>query len=138
MRRTRLTALLVMATLIGAPIASASSPKPLKASSGPFAVTLVPPTTHTPKVNTNVWITVVATLNGKPASKATAYYQFLFGGVVVSTQYVDKNKHFTFTGHFKDNLVFPASAVGEPLTLRIIVKAGGRTVHFDWAITAHK
>ena len=112
--------------------------KLLKASSGPLTVTLSPPATHTPKINTNVWITVTATVTGKPASNATAYYQFLYGGTVVSTQYVRNNKNFKFTGHFRDNLVFPASAVGQPLTLRIIVKAGGRMVHFDWPITAHK
>ena len=80
---------------------------------------------------------MVATLGGKPASGATAYYEFLYSGTVVSTQYVRYNKHFTFKGSFKDNLVFPGSAVGEPLTLRVIVRAGGRTVHFDWAIQAH-
>lgn len=110
----------------------------LKASSGPLTVTLSPPATHTPKVNANVWVTVTATLNGKPAANATAYYQFLYGGMVVGTGYVRNNKNFKFTGHFRDNLVFPPSAVGQPLTVRIIVKAGGRMVHFDWSITAHK
>jgi hypothetical protein len=110
----------------------------LKASSGPLRVTFTPPATHTPKENANVWITVVATVNGKPAQHATAYYQFLFAGQVVSTQYVRNNKHFSFNGHFRDNLVFPASAVGEPLTVRFVVKGGGRTVHFDWAIKTEK
>jgi len=139
MVRTRLTAVVCIAgvamaaSAAGAPAAT----KTVKATSGPLTVVLTPPTTHAPKINVNVWITVVATLKGKPASGATAYYQFLYAGSVVSTQYVSNNKHFTFRGSFRDNLVFPGSAVGEPLTLRIIVKAGGRMVHFDWAIQAH-
>ena len=34
--------------------------------------------------------------------------------------------------------MFPASAVGEPLTLRFVIAAGGHTVSFNWAITAKK
>ena len=48
------------------------------------------------------------------------------------------NKHFSFTGHFSDKLVFPASSLGSPLTLRVVIKAGGHTVNLDCAITAHK
>jgi len=127
--------LAVLAVAFAAP--SAAATKELRASSGPLTVTETPPATHTPKANTNVWITVTAKLGGKPATKASAYYQFLYGGTVVSTQYVRNNKHFTFNGRFRDNLVFPGSAVGQPLTLRVIVKVGSRTVHLDWAITAH-
>jgi hypothetical protein len=120
-----------------APASALASAQILNASSGPLKATMKPPPTHQPKVNTNVWITVTATLSGKPA-RATAKYQFLFAGAVVSTQYPRYNPHFSFTGHFTDNLVFPPSAVGEPLTLRVLVNAGGRSVHFDWAIMAHK
>jgi hypothetical protein len=138
-RARSIAAVCLAGALIALPAAGAgAATKLLKASSGPLTVTLSPPATHTPKINANVWITVAATLHGKPASNATAYYQFLYSGTVVSTQYVRNNKNFTFTGHFRDNLIFPASAVGQPLTLRINVKAGGRTVHFDWPITAHK
>ena len=117
--------------------ASAATPTLMKRASGPLAVTMKPPPTHQPKVNTNVWITVTATLNGKPAH-ATAKYQFLFAGAVISTQYPRYDKHFTFTGRFTDNLVFPAQSVGEPLTLRVVIAAGGRTVNLDWAITPKK
>ena len=117
--------------------ASAATPTLMKRASGPLAVAMKPPPTHQPKVNTNVWITVTATLRGKPAH-ATAKYQFLFAGAVISTQYPRYDKHFTFTGHFTDNLVFPAQSVGEPLTLRVVIAAGGRTVNLDWAITPKK
>jgi hypothetical protein len=128
----------VAAVLLGlAPAIALAATQTLKASSGALKATMKPPATHQPKVNTNVWITVTATLNGKPAH-ATAKYEFLFGGAVVSTQYPRFNPHFSFTGHFTDNLVFPASAVGEPLTLRVVIKADSRTVYFDWSIMAHK
>src|ERR1019366_3272939 len=81
----------------------------IKGSSGPLVATLTP-STHTPKINTLVPITVTATLNGKPAH-ATAAYEFVFGGAVVSTQYPRNNKHFSFTGHFSDKLNFPASSL---------------------------
>ena len=120
-----------------APASALAGTPTLNASSGPLKATMKPPPTHQPKVNTNVWITVTATLSGKPAH-ATAKYEFLFAGAVVSTQYPRFNPHFSFTGHFTDNLVFPPSAVGEPLTLRVVIKAGSRAVHFDWPIMAHK
>jgi hypothetical protein len=118
--------------------ALAAAPKPLTASSGPLKVTLVPPPTHAPVENKNVPISVTATLNGKPAKGATAKYEFLFGGAVVQTEYPRYNKHFTFNGHFSDNLVFPPDAVGEPLTLRFVIADAGHTVGFNWAIDTVK
>ena len=120
-----------------APASALAGTPTLNASSGPLKATMKPPPTHQPKVNTNVWITVTATLRGKPAH-ATAKYQFLFAGAVISTQYPRYDKHFTFTGRFTDNLVFPSQSVGEPLTLRVVIAAGGRTVNLDWAITPKK
>lgn len=118
--------------------ASAVATTVLHGHSGPLSVTFTPPPTHTPKENTKVPIAVAATLSGKPVRGATAKYVFLFGGIPVSTQYPRFNKHFTFDGSFKDTLVFPPSAVGEPLTVRFVVSAGGHTVSFNWAITAKK
>jgi hypothetical protein len=109
----------------------------IKGSSGPLAATLTP-STHTPKINTLMPISVTATLNGKPAH-ATAAYQFLYGGAVVApTQYPYNNKHFSFTGHFSDKLNFPASSLGFTLTLRVVIKAAGRTVNLPCPITSHK
>ena len=118
--------------------AAAVATAALHGRSGPLSVTFTPPPTHTPKVNANIPIAVSATLSGKPVHGATAKYQFLFAGTVVSTQYPRYNKHFTFNGSFKDTLVSPAESVGEPLTLRFVFGAGGHTVSFSWAITAQK
>ena len=118
--------------------AAAVATTALHGHSGPLSVTFTPPPTHTPKINTKVPIAVTATLSGKPVRGATAKYQFLFAGIVVSTQYPRFNKHFTFNGSFNDTLVFPADAAGEPLTLRFVIGAAGHTVSFNWAITAKK
>jgi len=107
----------------------------VKASSGPLSATLQP-STHTPKVNVKWPITVTATLSGKPAH-ATAFYEFLFGGQVVSTQYVTNNKHFSFTGHYSDKLLFPPQSAGEPLTLSVVITSAGHTVKLDWSIKSH-
>lgn len=106
------------------------------ASSGPLAATMVP-STHYPKIKAKWPLSVTATLHGKPAH-ASAIYQFLFGGVVVSTQYPTYNKHFMFTGHFSDNLVFPPPSDLQALTLQVVIKSGGHTVNLDWAITPGK
>jgi hypothetical protein len=99
-------------------------------SSGPLSATLTA-STHTPKIK------VTATLNGKPA-RATLIYQYLYGGAVVSTRYPCNNKACTFTGHYSDKLTFPATSLGEPLTLQVVVKASGHTVKLDSSITSHK
>jgi len=116
-------------------LALAAKPKPMTASSGPLKVTLVPPPTHTPTASAKVPISVTATLSGKPVRGATAKYEFLFGGAVVSTQYPRYDKHFTFDGHFSDTLgPFGAEAEGEPLTVRFVIADAGHTVNFNWAI----
>jgi len=138
LRPTLVTGLLVVTlgacAALAAASADASSPV-VKQSSGPLTATLLPGS-HTPKINVKYPITVTATLSGKPAH-ATAFYEFLFGGSVVSTQYVKNNKHFSFTGHYSDTLLFPADSAGEPLTLRVVIKAAGHTVNLNWSITSH-
>jgi len=126
----------IVAMLVTAAASAASAPPLVRGSSGPLKATLAL-STRTPKINKLVPMSVTATLNGKPA-KATAVYEFLFGGTVVSTQYPYNNKHYTFTGHYKDTLSFPANSLGFPLTFRVVVKAGGRTVNLDSTITSHK
>jgi hypothetical protein len=118
---------------LAAPAAAASV---VTRSSGPLSATLTA-STHTPKINVPMSIKVTATLNGKPA-RATLIYQYLYGGAVVSTRYPCNNKACTFTGHYSDNLTFPATSLGEPLTLQVVVKASGHTVKLDSSITSHR
>jgi hypothetical protein len=95
------------------------------------------PSTHHPQINKPWPLTVTATLRGKPA-KAAAHYQFLYGGIVVSTQSVRGNKHFMFTGHYHDKLTFPPPSLDQALTLQVVVSASGHTVDLDWAVTPVK
>jgi|HubBroStandDraft_6_1064221.scaffolds.fasta_scaffold394076_2 hypothetical protein len=134
--RLTIGGLAAVAVAIGA-TSMAAAAAVIKGSSGPLTATLTP-STHTPKINTLMPISVTATLNGKPAH-ATAAYQFLYGGAVVApTQYPYNNKHFSFTGHFSDKLNFPASSLGFTLTLRVVIKAAGHTVNLPCSITSHK
>ena len=125
--------LALSAALLLAPTAGAAT---VAAHSGALSATLHGGTHH-PIENKNWWITVTATLNGRPV-RAHAFYQFLFSGQVVSTQYVTYKKNYMFTGHFRDNLVFPPRAVGYPLTVRVVVQAGGRTVYLPYAVQVVK
>lgn len=137
-RRRALAPLAIALTLgaIGLATAVAFAATVVKQTSGPLTATLAP-STHTPKINKNWPITVTATVKGKPAH-ATAAYEFLFAGMVVQTEYPYNKKHFSFTGHFSDNLVFPAASVGQPLTLRVVIKASGHTVNLNWAVSSHR
>jgi len=116
--------------------ADASGSKLVTASSGPLRATLTPPA-RTPKINTKVPLRVTATLHGKPAH-ATALYEFVFAGMVVSTQNPYGKKPYAFTGHFRDTLDFPAQAAGQPLTFRVVVKAGGHTVNLNSPVTPRR
>src|ERR1700690_4179168 len=122
------SALAAGALVLGLAGASAAASAPLvKGTSGPLSATLKP-STHTPKVDVKWPITVTATMNGKPAH-ATAAYEFLFGSIQVGgTHYPRNNKHFSFSGHFSDSLVFPPDSAGQPLTLDVVIKAAGHTV----------
>jgi hypothetical protein len=134
--RLTIGGLIAGAVATAATSTAATAATVIKGSSGPLVATLTP-STHTPKINTLVPIAVTATLSGKPAH-ATAAYEFVFGGAVVSTQYPRNNKHFSFTGHFSDKLNFPASSLGFTLTLRVVIKAAGHTVNLPCSITSHR
>ncbi len=124
--RTRF--LLVVVTLVlGAAFAVSAT-----AAAPPFKATLSAPKTN-PKVG-KLWdITVTARSNAGKPLRASAYYQFVFQGQVVSTQYPApgtkgvgvRHSPWRFTGHFSDQLLFPARSVGVPLTLRVVVTATG-------------
>lgn len=121
-----------------APVGAAAAAKLVKSSSGPLQASMTAPPAA-PKINTKVPITVTATLNGKPAH-GTAAYEFLVAGMVVAhaSPAAHGNAPLPFVGQFKDKLDFPATAAGEPLTFRVVIKAGGHTVNLDSPVTPHK
>jgi hypothetical protein len=86
---------------------------------------------HQPRVNRDWTIRVTLrppTLQGRP------YYQFLLQGTVVSTQYVNGNRKFTFRGHYTDPQKFPAASVGSALTFRVVVVTRCGTKYADYPI----
>jgi hypothetical protein len=90
--------------------------------------------THHPKVGSKWPLRVTATLSGKPAH-ATSLYLFMLGPAVVATQHPYGKNPYRFTGHYMDTFVWPADSLGQDLTLRVVISAGGHTVDLDWAVT---
>jgi hypothetical protein len=109
---------------------------------------------HNPKAGKRWPIRVSAsTRSGKPV-RATAYYQFLFGGQVISTQYPSprsrpgacpggsgcRRSPYAFRGSFRDpTIIWPRRAVGYRLTFRVVVKGRGRgTKKLNYAVRVRR
>jgi hypothetical protein len=131
--RKTIPLVLTAAALAWAAVANASTST---YRSGPLTATFSAGT-HYPNCKQKWPVTVTARYNGRPAH-ATAFYQFLYGGQVVSTQYPfsgtsrnPQNRIWSFYGSFTDNGFGPfgALAVGHPLTVRAVVKAGRYTAY---------
>jgi hypothetical protein len=88
---------------------------------------------HTPTANRK-WPIALTVTKGSKKLSGSVKYEFLFDGSVVSHQ---AGKKFT-DGIYKDEMLFPSSAVGNPLTLRMIVttKYGKQSV--NWAVNTRK
>jgi hypothetical protein len=88
---------------------------------------------HTPTVNVKWPITVDVT-KGRLKLNGSVRYEFLFQGSVVSHQ----PGHGFTRGVYTDKLLFPSDSLGQPLTLRIIVKTKYGTEHLDWAVQSRQ
>jgi hypothetical protein len=146
-RRAALGALLAGALLAGAPLAgcgggSSSKTTSSKPATQP-ATTAAPATAsalvarlqapgHRPKAGGHWPITVTLTWQGRPA-RGHISYAFLLGGQVVSRQQVG-GEPATFTGTFHDDIRWPSSAVGYPLTFRVIVTSPYGTRKLDYPV----
>lgn len=132
-RRTVLPALAAGALLVPtAPAAAASFRAHLKAPG------------HHPHAGRKWRIKVtVHSRSGRPL-RASAYYQFLYAGQVVSTQYPSphappRHTPYHFKGHYRDPIRWPKRSVGYPLTFRVVVKAGHRgTKHLDYKVRVRR
>jgi hypothetical protein len=86
---------------------------------------------HSPIAGKKWYITVTISRGGKKLS-GSVKYQFLYNGLKVSTQ-----PGHSFTGGvYHDWLLFPKDAVGQPLTLRVVVTTKYGTTDLDWAVKA--
>jgi hypothetical protein len=115
---------------------SAASASTSSYTDGPLTATFTAGT-HDPNCKQKWPITVTARYHGKPV-RATAFYQFLSGGGVVSRQYpfadtrLNPHNHiWKFYSRFTDNTFGPfgALAVGVPLTVRAVVQVGRYTAY---------
>ncbi len=88
--------------------------------------------THHPTVGARWPVQFRATISGRGV-RAIVTYEYLYSGQVVSVK-----AHHTFTGYFSDALIFPAQAVGYPLTFRAVITSGGATVNLDYPIQVVK
>lgn len=84
---------------------------------------------HTPIVNRKWPVELIVTAGRKRLS-GSVRYEFLFEGTVVSHQ---RGHGFT-RGVYRDTLLFPPRSLGQPLTLRFVVKTRYGTRHLDWAL----
>jgi hypothetical protein len=88
---------------------------------------------HHPIVN-HAWpISFIVSASGAPA-RANVNYEYLFGGQVVARRSPAAGPSNTFTGHFSDFFLWPAAAVGYPLTFRAVIVSGKATLNLDYAV----
>lgn len=102
---------------------------PANALAGGFTAHLyVPGNTHQPKVGN--WRIKVTATRGKQKLSGHVHYNFLFEGMVVSTQagYSFKN------GVYHDTLMWPKRAVGHTITLQVVVVTRYGTDDLNWWI----
>ena len=116
----------------GTGAASAAAPAGAVVASAGAVEATMHATTHAPRANKPWPLRFVVTDAGR-AAQASVRYQFLLAGQVVA-----RRSHYRFAGRFSDIVVWPASAVGYPLTFRAIVNAAGRTLNLDYPVTVTK
>jgi hypothetical protein len=128
--------------VLGAIALATGAPAPAAAAS--FVATLRAPTHH-PRADRNWWIAVGAHTASGRALRASAFYEFVFQGQVVSTQYPSprtgrtRNAPWVFTGSFRDAVVWPRRSVGVPLTFRVVVRVNGRgQVNLDYRVRVRR
>lgn len=133
MRRTVLPVLVAGALLVPVAPASAASFKAHLKAPG-----------HHPKAGKHWTIKVTVKSRSGKRLRASAYYQFVFHGQVVSKQYPSphrppRDKPWHFKGHYRDPVVWPARAVGYPLKFRVVVHVKGRgTKHLNYRVRVRR
>jgi hypothetical protein len=129
--------MLVFAAACGASsgATTASTTKPTASSALPFKATFSAPSHH-PVVNKNWPITVIVTDPSGKRIAATLQMNVLLGSLQVGQ--IDNGRIYHFVGRHHENITWPPSAVGHPLTLQAVVKAKGKTKKLLWAVSVVK
>lgn len=84
--------------------------------------------THSPRVNVP-WPILITLRSGNRPVRGSGSYEFLFGVAVVAHR-----SHYTLLGRFTDTILWPASAVGYPLTFRAAIVSEGHTFNLDFPV----
>jgi len=130
-KRLIITATLAFALAIAAPALAA----PSSILRGPVHGTLRG-MNHHPKVGKNWTYTVTATdANGRKLS-GTETTEYVYGGEVVGHEN-PTNVHFR-NGYYRDTIQFPATAVGYPLSVRVVIHTNRGSITLDWAVTVQQ
>jgi len=102
----------------------------------PLKVAVVAPG-HTPTIGKRWYYTVHATRGGKPVrGRLTAVIVDPIG-TSHPVEFGTSTKQITniaFSGTFRDFIIWPADALGIPLTLRITVRSGGGKAGYDYHV----
>ena len=69
------------------------------------------------------WPFHLAVTRGGQPLKASVTYEYVFAGQVVA-----RRAHYSFDGHFSDDIIRPASAVGYPLSFRAAIVSERATI----------
>ena len=117
----------VLAAMVAALVFAFSA----SASAASFTAHLKAPN-HSPTAGKYWRITVTATHGGAKLSGSVSY-RFLYNGSVVGHHF---GRNFR-RGVCHDKLLFPATSVGIPLTLRVVVKTKYGTDYINWNVTVH-
>jgi hypothetical protein len=122
-----------LGTLALATVAALALAAPALAAGFKIAVHIA---NHTPIAGKR-WPIELRITHGRRNLSGTVRYQFLFSGVVVRTQ--PQHGAFRFKhGVYRDQLVFPAQSIGQPLTLRFLVRTRYGREHADWRLEVRK
>lgn len=113
---------------VGAILAVAALAPAASAAGATFTVKAHFPN-HTPIAGKH-WPVTLDVTKGATKLSGSVRYEFEFDGSVVSHQ---PGHRFT-DGVYKDEMTFPADAVGQPLTLVVLVTTKDGTKSVDWAV----
>jgi hypothetical protein len=108
-------------------------------AAAPVKATLTAPG-HAPKVNTRWHYTLRVTSSGRPvAAKITVQIVDPIGGK--HPVYLGTSKkpiaNYPIKGAFRDFVIWPSSSNGIPLTLRFLIRTGGKTKTLSYRVVAH-
>ncbi|HME05167.1 MAG TPA: hypothetical protein VKG38_19240 [Solirubrobacteraceae bacterium] len=107
--------------------ASAGAADTVGAGAGGVSATMLG-STHQPKVGQPWPFHLTVTRSGQPA-RASVTYEYVFAGQVVA-----RRAHYSFDGHFSDDIIWPASAVGYPLSFRAAIVSEAATINLDYPV----